>query len=53
MGAGTTLDIITAQVNLANSKATEVQAMCDFLIGQAKLDRGRGPPQHLHPGPVA
>jgi outer membrane protein len=42
VGAGTTLDIIVAQVNLANSRAQEVQAMCDFLIGQAKLDRAVG-----------
>ena len=42
VGAGTTLDIITAQVNLANSRATEVQAMCDFLIGEAKLERAVG-----------
>jgi outer membrane protein len=42
VGAGTTLDIITAQVNLANSKATEVQAMCDFLIGESRLDRAVG-----------
>ena len=42
VGAGTTLDIIVAQVNLANSSAQEVQAMCDFLIGQAKLDRAVG-----------
>lgn len=42
VGAGTTLDIITAQVNLANSKAQEVQAMCDFLIAEARLDRAAG-----------
>jgi len=42
VGAGTTLDIIVAQANLANSRAQEVQAMCDFLIGQAKLDRAVG-----------
>jgi outer membrane protein len=42
VGAGTTLDIIVAQVNLANSRAQEVQAMCDFLIGEANLDRAVG-----------
>nr|MEE4267696.1 TolC family protein [Candidatus Krumholzibacteria bacterium] len=42
VGAGTTLDIITAQVNLANSRAQEVQAMCDFLIGEAQLERAVG-----------
>ncbi|PID81219.1 hypothetical protein CSA17_05780 [bacterium DOLJORAL78_65_58] len=48
VGAGTTLDIISAQVNLANSRAMEVQAMCDFLIARAKLDRavGREYPDH-------
>lgn len=42
VGAGTTLDIIVAQTNLANSRAQEVQAMCDFLIGEARLDRAVG-----------
>lgn len=42
VGAGTTLDIIVAQVNLAGSRVQEVQAMCDFLIGEAKLERAVG-----------
>ncbi len=42
VGAGTALDIIVAQTNLANSRGQEVQAMCDFLIGEAKLDRAVG-----------
>lgn len=42
VGAGTTLDIIAAQVNLANSRAQEVQAMCDFLIAKARLERAVG-----------
>ncbi len=42
VGAGTTLDIISAQVNLADSRAQEVQAQCDFLIAQAKLERAVG-----------
>ncbi len=42
VGAGTTLDVIVAQVNLANSRAQEVQAMCDFLIAQSKMDRAAG-----------
>ncbi len=42
VGAGTTLDVIVAQVNLANSRGQEVQAMCDFLIGEAKMNRAVG-----------
>ncbi len=42
VGAGTTLDIILAQTNLANSRAQEVQAMCDFLISQTKMYRAVG-----------
>jgi outer membrane protein TolC len=42
VGAGTTLDIILAQTNLANSRAQEVQAMCDFLISQTRMYRAVG-----------
>jgi outer membrane protein len=42
VGAGTTLDVILAQVNLANSRGQEVQAMCDFLIAKSKMDRAVG-----------
>ena len=42
VGAGTTLDIILAQANLANSRAQEVQAMCDFLIAQTMMYRAVG-----------
>jgi len=42
VGAGTTLDVIVAQVNLANSRAQEVQAMCDFLIAKSKMYRAVG-----------
>ncbi|MEN8007028.1 MAG: TolC family protein [Candidatus Krumholzibacteriota bacterium] len=42
VGAGTTLDIIVAQANLANSRASEVQAMCDFLIAETRLNRALG-----------
>ena len=42
VGAGTTLDVIVAQVNLANSRGQEVQAMCDFLIAESKLNRAVG-----------
>lgn len=42
VGAGTTLDAITAQVNLAKARVDEVQAICDYLINAAKLDRAVG-----------
>ena len=42
VGAGTTLDIIVAQANLANARGQEVQAKCDFLIAQAQLHRAVG-----------
>ena len=42
VGAGTTLDVIVAQVNLANSRAQEVQAMCDFLIAETQMARAVG-----------
>ena len=42
VGAGTTLDVIVAQVNLANSRAQEVQAMCDFLIAETQMQRAVG-----------
>ena len=44
VGAGTTLDIIVAQANLANARGQEVQAKCDFLIAQAQLRRALGRP---------
>jgi outer membrane protein len=48
VGAGTTLDVIVAQVNLANSRAQEVQAMCDFLIAKSKMDRAVGRVRGTH-----
>ncbi len=42
VGAGTTLDVIVAQTNLANSRAGEVQAMCDFLIAETMMARAVG-----------
>jgi len=42
VGAGTTLDVIVAQVNMANSRAQEVQAMCDFLIAETMMERAVG-----------
>jgi outer membrane protein len=42
VGAGTTLDIIVAQANLANARGQEVQAKCDFLMAQAQLHRATG-----------
>lgn len=42
VGAGTTLDVIVAQTNLASSRAQEVQAICDFLIAEAQMQRAVG-----------
>jgi outer membrane protein len=42
VGAGTSLDVITAQVSLADARSQEVQAKCDFVIAQASLDRALG-----------
>jgi len=42
VGAGTTLDRITAEVNLAQARVEEVQAICDFLINTIKLNRAVG-----------
>ncbi len=42
VGAGTTLDIIVAQANLANARGQEVQAKCDFLIAEAQMHRALG-----------
>jgi len=42
VGAGTQLDRITAEVNLASAKAEEAQAVCDYLIARARLWRAVG-----------
>jgi outer membrane protein len=42
VGAGTQLDRITAEVNLASARAEEVQAVCDYLIARARLWRAVG-----------
>lgn len=42
VGAGTTLDVIVAQTNLASARAQVVQAKCDFLIAKARMDRAVG-----------
>lgn len=42
VGAGTALDVVVAQVNLATARSQEVQAKCDFLIARASLDRAVG-----------
>lgn len=44
VGAGTTLDRINAEVNLASAQADEVDGICDFLINLVKLDRAAGRP---------
>lgn len=42
VGAGTQLDRITAEVNLASARADEVQAVCDYLIARTQLWRAVG-----------
>jgi outer membrane protein TolC len=42
VGAGTMLDKITAQVNLATARGDEVQARSDFTIATLQLDRSVG-----------
>ena len=42
VGAGTMLDKITAQVNLATARGDEVQARSDFTIASLQLDRSVG-----------
>jgi len=44
VGAGTTLDRINAEVNLASARADEVDGICDFLINSLQLDRAVGAP---------
>jgi outer membrane protein len=42
VGAGTQLERITAEVNLARARADEVQAICDYLISRIRLWRATG-----------
>ena len=42
VGAGTQLDRITAEVNLASARAEKVQAVCDYLIARVQLGRAVG-----------
>jgi outer membrane protein len=42
VGAGTQLERITAEVNLAAARAEEVQAVCDYLIARTRLWRAIG-----------
>jgi len=42
VGAGTNLDRISAEVNLAQARADEVQAIADFLIARIQLYRALG-----------
>jgi len=44
VGAGTMLEQITAQVNVATALSDEVQAVCDYLIASLQLDRAIGRP---------
>ncbi len=42
VGAGTMLEQITAQVNVATALSDEVQGLCDYLIATLQLDRSVG-----------
>jgi outer membrane protein len=42
VGAGTILDVTTAQQDLTSTQAAEVQAVVDYLIARAKLSRATG-----------
>jgi outer membrane protein TolC len=42
VGAGTQLDRITAEVNLASARAEVVQSVCDYLIARVRLNRAVG-----------
>ncbi len=42
VGAGTQLERITAEVNLAGARADVVQAVCDYLIARTRLWRASG-----------
>ncbi len=42
VGAGTSLDVINAQKSLAQAKVDAVNAVADFYIAKAKIDRARG-----------
>jgi len=44
VGAGTILDVTTAQQDLTTTQAAEVQAVVDYLIARAKLSRATGRP---------
>lgn len=44
VGAGTMLDRITAQVNLATARGDEVSALADFVAASLQLDRAVGRP---------
>jgi len=50
VGAGTTLDRINAEVNLASARADEVQATCDFLIASVELQVAVGRASELLSG---
>jgi outer membrane protein TolC len=42
VGAGTTLDLIRAQNNLASARAEEVRAVVEFMAAKVQLDRAVG-----------
>ena len=42
VGAGTAIDQITAQVNLASARAEEIRAIVEYLAANVQLDRAVG-----------
>jgi outer membrane protein TolC len=42
VGAGTSLDVINAQQSLAQARGDVVNAVADFCIARAKIDRATG-----------
>jgi outer membrane protein TolC len=44
VGAGTVLDVTTAETGLTRARANEVQAVVDYLIARAQLARATGRP---------
>ncbi len=44
VGAGTILEVTTAESDLTTTRASEVEALVDFLISRARLNRATGRP---------
>jgi outer membrane protein TolC len=43
-GAGTQLDVLSAQTALTEARTTQVQAKHDYAVARARLERAIGPP---------